>query len=268
MHTTEISIVGDHVILRDGEGAALEAPLSRMLEEMMRAGGDRQPSCPVLPAGVRRWIDRRDLVAVAVELPPQARMVRWLADGSRLPYGHRAVYERYFLSFPYVELLLVLRRGALTGYQQLYYRTASIEHGEELLLPNLYNVAEGYGQRCWLCLVNLRDVTRLAWPAKISAVVEHVFGAAFNQSSEVHEGNSYWSAMRKLDPRVASPEAWQEATRNNPRFALEVAWRPADTTVSVELETMLDRIEPAARLRTAADLTNIVTRAARRAGRT
>jgi len=266
MSASELAIVGDRVILRDGRGVVLEAPLARVLEEMAQAG-DRQASCPVLPAGTRRWIERRDLTAVAVELPPQARMVRWLADGSRLPFGNRAVYERYFLAFPYVELLLVFRRGALTGYQQLYYRTASIEQGEDLLLPNLYNVAEGYGQRCWLCLVNVRDVTRLAWPAKINAVIEHVFGAAFNQSSEVHEGNSYWSAMRELDRRLASPEAWQEATRENPRFALDVAWRPAETTVTAELTAMLDHIEAPLRVQTAADLSNILTRAVRRGGR-
>jgi hypothetical protein len=266
MRAGELSIVDRRVILRDGEGVVLEAPLSRVLEELNRAG-DRQPSCQILPAGVRTWIERRDISAVAIELPPQARMVRWLADGSRVRYGHRAVYKRYFLSFPYIELLLVFRRGTLTGYQQLYYRTASIEQGEDLLLPNLYNVAEGYGQRCWLCLANLRDVTRLPWPAKINAVVEHVFGAAFNQSSEVHEGNSYWGAMRELDRRLASPEAWQEATRANPRFALDVAWRPAHTTVTAELVAMLDKIEAPVRVETAADLSNILNRAARREGR-
>ncbi len=267
MNAGELAIVGDRVILRDRGGVVLDAPLARVLEEMRRAG-DRQPSCLVLPGGARRWLERRDLTAVAIELPPQARMVRWLADGSRLRYGQRAAYERYFLSFPYVELLLVFRGGTLTGYQQLYYRTASIEQGEDLLLPNLYNVAEGYGQLCWLCLVNMRDVTRLSWPAKINAVVEHVFGAAFNQSSEVHEGNSYWGAMRDLDPRLASPEAWQKATRENPRFALDVAWRPANTTVTAELLAMLDHIEAPVRVETAADLSNILTRAAGRGGRT
>jgi hypothetical protein len=266
MPAAEVSIVDRRVILRDGKGIVLEAPLPRVLDELSRSG-DRQPSCSIVPVGVRRWIDRRDLVAVAVELPPQARMVRWLADGSRVQFGRRAAYKRYFLSFPYVELLLVFRGGALTGYQQLYYRTASIDQGEDLLLPNLYNVAEGYGQRCWLCLVNLGDLTELSWPAKINAVVEHVFGAAFNQSSEVHEGNSYWGAMRDLDRRLASPEAWQEATRANPRFTLDVAWRPAQTTVIAELEAMLGHIEAPVRVETAADLGNILNRAARREGR-
>jgi len=263
MNDGELSIVGDRVTLKHGGGIVLEAPLSQVLTEMVRAS-DRHPSCPVLPAGVRVWIERHDATAVAVELPPQARMIRWIAEGSRLPFGRGARYTQYFLSFPYVELLLVFRRGALSGYQQLYYRTASIEEGEELLLPNLYNVAEGYGQRCWLCLVNVRDVTRLSWPAKIKAVVEHVFGGAFNQSSEIHEGNSYWGAMRKLDPRLVSPETWQEATRKNPRFTLEVPWRPANTTASAELLAMLDQVVPPLKVDTATDLSGILSRALRR----
>jgi hypothetical protein len=266
MSAAELTIVGDRVILRDGDGIMLEVPLARVVDEIAHAG-DRQPSCQILPVGTRRLMERRDLTALAVELPPQARMVRWLADGSRMRYGRRAVYQRYFLAFPYIELLLVFRGGALTGYQQLYYRTASIEQGEDLLLPNLYNVADGYGQRCWLCLVNVPDVTRLSWPEKIDAVVEHVFGAAFNQSSEMHEGNSYWGAMRDLDPRLASPEAWQEATRANQRFVLEVPWRAAHTTVTAELRAMLDHIEPAAPVETAADLSNFLARAGRRGRR-
>jgi hypothetical protein len=238
----EIRIAGQRVVVRQN-GTTVEQPLATVVGELVRLAR-RRPSCPVLPAGVRSWIECGDVTAVAVELPPQARMVRWLAAGSQLPFGRGARYERYFIGFPYIVLLLVFRQGELTGYQQLFYRTAPLDEGEELLLPNLLNVAEAYGQKSWLCLANLRGVSRLPWPAKIRSVVEHVFGASFNRSSEMHEMNSLWGTMvaAKIDPRVSSVEAWQEATRANPRFALEVSWRPAGTTMTAELETMFREV--------------------------
>ena len=255
---TEVRVVGERMVVRHG-GVRGEAPVAAVAAEIARLG-HRQPSCPVLPAGTRVWLERGDAVGVCIELPPQARVVRWLSASSRVPFGRTAKYERYFISFPWIEILLVFRRGALTGYQQLYYRRESLDAGEDLLLPNLFNVARGYGQKCWLCLVNLEDLTSLAWPAKIRAVVEHVFGAAFNRSSEVHEQNSLFGAMvkAKIDPRVDSIETWQEATRADPRFALQVPWRAANTTVSAELHRMLDGVVGPGTVTTAEDLAALV----------
>jgi hypothetical protein len=264
----EIRIVDQRVVVRHN-GTTVEQPVAAVVGELVRRA-ERRPSCPVLPAGVRAWIEHGDVTAVAVELPPQARMVRWLAAGSRLPFGRAARYERYFIGFPYIVLLLVFRQGALTGYQQLFYRRAPLDDGEELLLPNLLNVAQAYRQTCWLCLVNLRDVSRLPWPAKIRAVVEHVFGAAFNMSAELHEMNSLWGAMvaAKIDSRVASVEAWQEATRANPRFALEVPWKPARTTMTRELETMLEHVVGPMTIADAEQLGAVVAQLGGREGRT
>jgi hypothetical protein len=263
----EVRIIGDRLLVTQ-EGVTREAPLALVL----RALGDLghwQPNCGILPRGVRVWMERGDATAVAIELPPQARTVRWLAADSRAAYGRGAKYERYFLSFPYIELLLVFRHGGLTGYQQLYYRNAPLDEDEALLLPNLYNVANGYGQRCWVCLASLADVSDLAWPEKVHKIVEHVFGAAFNRSSEEHESNSLWGAMakRRLDPRVQTVEAWQAATRENPRFALEVAWKRANTTVTQELTAMLDHVAMPLTVATAADFGQVVTLAGARRAR-
>ena len=148
----------------------------------------------------------------------------------------------------------------MTGLQQLYYRREPLDAGEELLLPNLYNVAHGYGQRCWVCLANLADLSPLPWADKVGAVVDHVFTASFNRSSEAHEGNSYFGTTRGLDPRLASLEAWQDATRRNPRFSLDVPWRSAETTVSAELTAMLACTVGPLAIDTATDLAGLITR--------
>ncbi len=268
MTDPEIHIAGDRVVLRQGSQTLITAPLPDVMREIARST-ERTPSCGILPKDVRLWLDRGDATAVVIEVPPHARSVRWLVDGSRADYGPHARYAQYFIAFPYVEILLVFRRGVLTGFQQLYYRRAPLGEDEELLLPNLYNVARGYGQRCWVCLVNLRDVSRLSWPDKVRAVVDHIFTTGWNRSSEVHEFNSYFSSTCDIDPRVASLDAWQEATQRNPRFALEVAWKRAGTTVTAEITKMLDQVVPPLAVRSAADLTGVVTRAgaSRRGGR-
>ena len=256
-----IRIAGDQVAVHQGRKKLTAAPLPRVVEYIDGAGAGREEFA-VRPRGARIVQPRRDAVAMGLEIPPHTRRVRWLADDSKAPFGPRAKYADYFVSFPFIILLLVFRHGNLTGQQQLYYRSESLDSGDDLLLPNLYNVAEAYGQRCWMCLQHVQGVGRMKWDAKISVIVDHTFSAAFNRSAEEHEGNSYWTARPAVDPRVATMEAWQEATRADRRMALSVAWKPAGTTASAELRNMLDQVVRPRQLGNATQFAGIVAAAA------
>jgi hypothetical protein len=262
----EIHIRGEQVEVRHGKQQLATARLDQVIDAIDNAA-DGTAAFDVWPLGARIVATRRSAVAMALELAPHSRRVRWLSDQSKKPFGKGAKYDDYFVSFPYVVLLLVFKGGSLTGEQQLYYRSESLDHGEELLLPNLYNVAEGYGQRCWVCLQHAPDVTPLSWSEKIRVIGEHVFSAAFNRSSEEHEGNSYWSAHEAVDPRVESMEKWQAETIANRRVALDIAWRPAGTTASEELRSMLDRVVRPRSLSTATEFAGVVSTASRVAQR-
>lgn len=261
MRSPEVRISGERVTVHLGRRRIGETSVGTALELLAGLEG-RGPGMHVLPRGVRIWHERGDALGVAVEVAPQCRTLRWLAEDSKKPFGPGARYLEYFLALPWVVLLLVLRGGTLTGYQQLYYRTAPLDPAGDLLLPNLPNVAEGYGQRCWVCLQSLQRAGPLAFETLIGKVVEHVYTAAFNRSSEVHEGNSWFGRMRDLDPRVATPEAWQAATRENRAFPLQVPWRPAGTTAAAELGAMLDRVVAPTRPRTSGDLATLLVHAA------
>jgi len=265
MKPTDIHIAGDTVTIeREGQTAAVA--LDEFLARLALAV-DTRPGCGFYPDGVRAWLSRGDAVAVAVEVPPHARTVRWLLDDSEVPFGRGARYGAFFLAFPYVVLLLVFRRGGLTGFQQLYYRRQPLAEGaEDLLLPNLYNVADANQQRCWVCLAQLHDVSRLPWPDKLRAIVGHVFTAAWNRSAEWHEGNSY-AHLRDLDPRLKTAAAWEAATRENPRFALDVPWPAAETTATAELTRMLDLVVAPTPLANADDLAALLVRTPRRRAR-
>jgi hypothetical protein len=96
-----------------------------------------------------------------------------------------------------------------------------------------------------VCLVNLRRrLGRLSWEERVQAVTSHFWEAAFNRSSEAAEGNSWWGTLRGLDRRLEDPARWQEATRADPYFTLEVPWRPTGQSVGATLGRMLDMVAP------------------------
>jgi hypothetical protein len=258
----EIQIADGRAVFRHAEKTVADVPLDAFVRQIADAS-ERRSHLGVLPPRVRFCRERRDATALVIEVEPQARTVHWLSEDSRAPYGRGAKYRRYFLSFPYIVLLVVLRGGSATGLQQLYYRNAPLDEDESLLLPNLYNVAEGHGQRCWLCLQHLPDLSRLPWSKKVDTIIDHVFSASFNQSSERHEGNSYWSSTRGIDPRVETLEAWERATHENHRFALELPWRPAGETATGVLLKMLDQVARPFRPRKVADFATLFSLAGR-----
>jgi hypothetical protein len=251
----EIRIAGESARIQQGRKVVLGMSAQDLCEAL--AGASEPRGGELLPNRARFFRQRGDATAVAIELPPQTRTVRWLKRDSPEPFGPGAQYETLSLAFPYVVLLLVFKDGGLVGLNQLFYRTESLDVDQELLLSNLPNVANIKGMRSWVCLMHLGPVDELPWDRKIGAIVTHLFGGGFNRSADVHEGNSLWASMRGLDPRIETPEAWQEATRVSPQFPVEVAWKPAGVTMQEELMRMLDCAAPRRRLQSVEDLVGL-----------
>ena len=61
--------------------------------------------------------------------------------------------------------------------------------------------------------------------------------------------------MRSIDKRVASIEAWQEESRKDPFFPLQVEWKPAGKTIGQVMDEMLDQVAPRVAPTSAAELT-------------
>jgi hypothetical protein len=213
-----------------------------------------------IPDGVCFFRERGSANVLVIEDQPAVRTVRWLADDSPVAFGEGAIYRTARLAFPFVVTVVSLSAGGLTGSQQCFFRTEPLEQlTDTLLLPNLYNVAEAYGLKCWLCLANLKtDLRPLSWNEKVRALRKHLWGGAWNQSSELHEGNSYWGAMRGVDPRLKSLDAWEQATRESPLFPLKVQWQPLGRSIGEIIEEMLARIAPPAPPVTVTHLANVL----------
>jgi hypothetical protein len=240
-----IDIAGDEVVCRQDGTKAFSAPL----KDFLRALGERTDAPPLseaIPEGVRFIRRRGEVVVVVLEEKPQLRTVRWLADESSVPFGKGATYRTARLAFPFIVAAIAFRDGRLTGYQQCFYRTEPLAGlSDPLLLPNLYNVADGYGQKCWLCLASLQtDLGPLSWGDRVREIRRHLWGAGFNRSSEVHEGMSYWTTLRKVDRRFDTLDAWERASLEDPFFPLGVGWKPAGRTVGDVLEEMIGCVGP------------------------
>ena len=250
-----IEIAGNKVVCKQDGASAVSAPLADFLGNLWDAS-DERPAAEPIPETVKFAWRRGESVVLALEQKPVCHTVRWLADDSPAPFGHGASYREVRLAFPFVVLLVAFHGGNLTGQQQCFYRRAPLTSiTDELLLPNLLNVARAYDQTCWLCLANLnQNMAKLSWDERVRKIWSHLFQAGFNASSEHHEGNSYWQTMRTVDRRVASVAEWEQESARNPFFPLAVEWRPSGRTVSDVLEEMMHRLRPVRAPGSAAEL--------------
>lgn len=240
-----IEVAGSRAIWRR-DGRRLGAMKLHDLLDRIQTLGPTPKHWALYPHHVRLMVERPlgEVTALVVEMPPGPRQVRWISDDSAEPVGPEAQCPPRYLSFPWVVLVLVFAHGELSGQQQAFYRNAPIGSlADHLCYTNLLNVAHGYDQESWVCLVALRhQLADLTWEQRIRTVTRHFWEAAFTRSSEVHEGNSHWGTHRTLDARLASADAWEAATRANPYFALEVPWVSAPDPLGATLERMLDRV--------------------------
>ncbi len=234
-----VELAGESAVWRRDGKSLRTLPLAEVVRRAVHAG-DAPGSWHLHPHQVRLMATRGGgrVTGVVIEMPPGPRLVRWMDDEGG------EVDRR--LAFPWVVLLVVFADGELSGMQQAFYRNAPLcSPDDELCLTNLLNVARGYDQESWICLVNLRRrLARLGWEERVRSVTAHFWQAAFNRSADLAEGNSYWEPARAVDKRVASAEAWEAATAANPYFPLEVRWRRASRPLRSMLEAMLEHVAP------------------------
>lgn len=242
-----IEVAEDRAVWRRNGQQLGVLPLHDLVARIQRASGDPR-TWQLHPRPVRLMVPRRGgrVVGAVIEMPAGPRQVRWLSPTSRLPFGPGARYETRQLSFPWVVLVIVFVDGELCNWQQAFFRPIPIESlDDELYFTNLLNVARGYDQESWVCLVNLREeLSGRSWEDRVRTVTDHFWQASFNRSAETHENNSFWGDAKTIDRRFDSAAAWEAATRENPYFTLGVRWRRAPNTLGQVLARMLDQVAP------------------------
>jgi len=211
------------MILQEESGPAegrvvRRAPLNAVLRYVAWA---MPPPLPVLPPGARWLCRKKDLLFLVVEHPPQCRTLRV----SRGKQGEDD-YRPYRLALPYVVYVLTFFRD---GFEEMkmFFRNSALSAPTDTLyhtnLPNVRGEPGHYGSQrvCLRYRPEMLEGVPLA--QAVPALLEFFWSTGFNQDI----ANSAFGRARDRDPRLASLEAWEAATRENPLFPLEVEWEPA-----------------------------------------
>ncbi len=264
----QITIRGDQAELVDDMAGFYSIPVEKMSEGIADStvqGMTREP----VPDNVKWHIRAGRLSIFIVQLTPEVRYIKWLADDSPAPFGPEATYVHRCLATPYVVLKVPFLGQRIIPRIEVFYRNRPIKNLDRTRLywPNLYNVSvNAYECTAWYCSQHLHELRRpLKYQTGLEAISHHLFGGGFNASSEHHEGLSTFGlyAQGKADPRITDVKRWEEASRENPRFVLSVKWQSAGLTVKELLDRELAFHNTPTTPRSAAELGNIILRKAK-----
>ena len=271
-----VSIEQDVVRATSPEGQTASMPLpdflSRLAPERPDSGGI------VLPDGVKCLLSNGDLLVLVHETVPQVRNLKWISRDSVELHGSGVEYREVSVSLPYVIVLAVFQSEPAGGYRvtsknECFFRTAPLASlDDELLYPALLNCSRFRNdpQRplSWICTQYLKRKRRRgasdsnsSLRTGLEGLLEHLLDSGFNLSSEHHEGSSWFTetVKAKVDPRIASIETWEDTTKKDPLFAMDVPWLPTGKSVrQVAKRILAANSSGSASPRTAADLARII----------
>ena len=142
---------------------------------------------------------------------------------------------------------------------RIYFRTAPLTgEGDALYLPNLWNVqaAESPLARCRACLRGRPEGLNRSVGEQAVTLIEFFWATGFNQDIE----DDCFDRAKKRDPRIATLEAWEAATRADPLFPLSVPWEPVGLTLGQALDHWRRHGDHGRTIESAADLADVMYR--------
>ena len=231
---------------------ARRAPIDSLLRYVARV---MPPPLPVLPPGTRWLAARKDLLFLVVEHSPQCRSLQgsWEKKGGD-------DYRTYRLAFPYVLYLLSFYRGDLQE-MKMFYRVSPLTSLKDTLyhtnLPNVRGEPGHYGSQRVCLRYRPEMLEGVPLVQAVPALIDFFWSTGFNQDIT----GSAFERAQGLDPRLASFEAWEAATREDPLFPLRIDWeRAAQTIPGLWLECLKLHGETDEPLGSAAELADILYR--------
>jgi hypothetical protein len=249
-----LTIQGKEVATVSPEGVTSVLPLEDLAGHLRGGSG---PSAPcVLPDGVKAIFQRAAATIWVHQSPPAIRRFKWIAEDSEVKFGRGTKYREVSIALPYVIILAAfvpIGRGrvSLSGHNECFFRSAPLSGpDDELFYPALLNCSKFSPQEgkplSWICTQYL-DRNFDADPdhnsrmrAGFRELVSCLFEAGFNYSSEHNEHSSWFSESTSRDARIATVEAWQEASSADPLFVLDVPWIPTGLSLAQVAGRTLD----------------------------
>ena len=235
-----------HALSPEGQKATMS------IEELLKQANRRRMSSRrvVLPDGVK-YLDSKGHTTIWVhETPPRVYGFKWIAEDSPARFGPEAVYREVRIALPYVIVLAAFEGEMLSPQNECFFRTAPLEdEGDELFYPALLNCSKFTPPEgrplSWICTAKVGPE---AYPrcrnsnqrmrAGFRALMRCLLETGFNYSSEDHEGSSWFTESTRCDPRVSSVARWEEETKKEKLFVLDVPW----LKTGLSLRQVIDRM--------------------------
>ncbi len=192
-----------------------------------------------IPDNVRWICEKGEKSVYVIELQPELRPLVWNNSMAGWDYiNDEKVYletgTRHTVATPYVVILIPFRGNKIGGSSErpvrVFYRNSPLQSlDDEVLSSNLTNVLPtNYGRKemgC-MCLDRLDVHSKMDRAEVVNAVVSHLWGGEFNM-----EYGRNFSDVSHVDQRVSSIYMWEEASKQNPDFVLDVAWPKTGLTI-------------------------------------
>ncbi len=272
-----VAIEGEEARATTPEGAEAEMPVRELMGQLMPRVPDTRDA--ILSDGVKAMLPVTGGLILVHQAPPMVYNFQWIASESEAGFGPEAKYRQVRLSLPYLIVLAVFEgHGSvprLGSRNECFFSNQPLEiEGLDtpLCYPALLNCSrfpdEPQNPLSWICSQYLPEADYSgrsdldgSLRAGLRAIRRHLLESGFNLSSEHHEISSWYSetVAADIDPRIASVEKWEEATKEDPLFVLDIPWLPTNRTLREIVQRVSDaRSRGAAPFSSADDIARVM----------
>lgn len=243
-------------LLRPGGGDGMTVEREVRLADLTAklADGHQMDRTPLLPEGTRLFARWRHTAVLVIEEPPRVRRLRW----SPKTLKSEGSYTEHQLAFPFIVYLVGFYQTDFDA-MRIYFRNAPLTgEGDALQLPNLWNVqaAESPLARCRACLRGRPEGLNRPVGEQAAGLIEFFWATGFNQDIQ----DNCFDRATGRDPRIATLEAWEAATKADPLFPLGVSWEPAGLSLGQALDHWRRHGDHGRTIESAADLADVMYR--------
>jgi|TARA_Y100000310_G_scaffold343117_1_gene449282 hypothetical protein len=252
---TKLAIEGRKITATSPEGQARSIPLDRFMQ--LASPMKISSGSIIFPDGIKGAYSDGRLMVLMHQTPPRMHYFKWISEDSVEKFGSDAKYKKVSIALPYLVTMAVFQIGSdgtvnLSEKSECFFSNKPIRSvDDELLYPALLNVSkfsasdQERAPLAWICVQYLKnrggsaDANQSVFQL-LGSLVNCLLETGFNFSSEYNEGASWFgeTMKAKVDPRIKDVATWEQSSKVDPLFALEVPWIKTGYTVN----TLQERI--------------------------
>lgn len=267
-------------VVIEGEKARFDRSSMALPTLLERIGPGISTGPVILPRGVKTIQSQGNVTVWLWEQPPSIQRLSWIAANSPKPYGPGTKYRWVRIALPYLIIAAVFVRDAqgypvICGKDECFFSNEPLKNMKSpLYYPGLLNCSlwnngdtDLSHPLSWICTQHLKANDQMSsndigdrYQGGFEAVRYCLLETSFNMSSEHHEGNSWFSKTKQVDPRIATVEEWEKNTKKDPLFVLDIPWIKTGHTVGQFIARIFKQQgQGGGEIKTASDLGRIIT---------